>query len=488
MARVSLRDYVEAVFPVILVETFQEDKVISDVINFGLRENYYSWDVCQGVEKLPKRTPLKKMDIINFFEFVVQRERNSAFFVRDGGAWIQEGTAYIKVIRALKNIIPHLKSAKKTIIFIDAEFEIPRRLSKEVVLYQDRLPSTEELRPIAERLISDNRDKFSTARVTDEAIISSRGLTLAEAENIYALSLIKHKDLDKFLISDERLSTVRKSGLAEIWEPVPEDQVGGLDKLKSYLKNRLKAFSDPELPNPKGILLVGIPGTGKSLSAKMAASLFEIPLVRLDIPSLKGSRVGESERKMRLATNLVESVAPVVLWLDEFEKAVGGIRSSNYTDAGTTSGMISHLLTWQQECKELVFTVATCNAIEQLPTELVRAGRFDAIFFVDLPNNLERQEIIRIMNKRYGSNIPLEWALDELEGWTGAEIEQLAKDSLFDGLDEAKKNITPISKTMSENVEALQKWARGRARPASSAAISKDFDPAEVIKEVSRNL
>jgi len=244
--------------------------------------------------------------------------------------------------------------------------------------------------------------------------------------------------------------------------------VGGLDLLKRYLSNRKKAFEpgSEHLPKPKALLLVGIPGTGKSLSCKAVASIFGWPLIRLDISSLKGSLVGESERKIRQATATIDAFGRAVVWLDEIDKVFGGVKSSSKTDGGTTASMFGHFLTWMQETTSPVLVMATANNIKDLPPEFMRAGRFDAMFFVDLPTVKERLEIMEIMNDRYNAQIPEGYA-DNLNGWTGAEIEQLAKDSLFDGLDEAMKSIVPLSKTMKEEIGALQQWATTRARRAN---------------------
>jgi SpoVK/Ycf46/Vps4 family AAA+-type ATPase len=257
--------------------------------------------------------------------------------------------------------------------------------------------------------------------------------------------------------------------LMEFFPPVAVEQVGGLSLLKQYLFNRKKAFEPGynHLPKPKALLLVGIPGTGKSLSCKAAASILCWPLIRLDISSLKGSLVGESERRMRQATATIDAFGKAVVWLDELDKVFAGVRSSGHTDGGTTASMFGHFLTWMQETQSPVLIMATANDIKELPPEFLRAGRFDAMFFVDVPGSAEQTEIIRIMNCRYNSQIP-ESLAEELPGWTGAEIEQLAKDSLFDGLEVAQANIVPLSRTMKEEISALQQWAQTRARKANT--------------------
>jgi SpoVK/Ycf46/Vps4 family AAA+-type ATPase len=255
----------------------------------------------------------------------------------------------------------------------------------------------------------------------------------------------------------------------EFWEPADIADVGGLENLKRYIQNRAKAFDSCNfhLPRPKGILLVGIPGSGKSLSCKATASILNWPLIRLDIGALKNSLVGESERRMRQATQVIDAFGEAVIWCDEVEKAFAGSRSSGETDAGTTASMFAHFLTWMSETKSPILVMATANDISKLPPEFIRAGRFDAIFFVDLPTASERKDILEIMNRKYKTEIPSGFS-EKLVGFTGAEIEQLVKDSLFDGFDEAFSAIVPLSKVMREEINSLRDWAKTRARLANS--------------------
>ena len=255
----------------------------------------------------------------------------------------------------------------------------------------------------------------------------------------------------------------------EFWEPAAIEDVGGLGSLKSFIANRARAFSpeNEHLPRPKGILLVGIPGTGKSLSCKATASILGWPLIKLDIGGLKNSLVGESERRMRQATQIIDAFGEAVVWIDEVEKAFAGSKSSGETDAGTSASMFGHFLTWMAETKTSVLVMATANNISQLPPEFMRAGRFDATFFVDLPEKSERLEIIKIMNRKYKTDIPLKY-VDKLNGYTGAEIEQLAKDSMFDGLNEAFNNLVPLSRSMREEINSLKEWSKTRARIANT--------------------
>ena len=302
-----------------------------------------------------------------------------------------------------------------------------------------------------------------------KAARAAKGLTEFETETAYALSLIKTGYFSTRIITTQKGQMIRKSGLMEFWEPAAIEDVGGLANLKLFIENRARAFSpeNEHLPRPKGVLLIGIPGTGKSLSCKATASILGWPLIKLDIGGLKNSLVGESERRMRQATQIIDAFGFAVVWIDEIEKAFAGIKSSGETDAGTTAAMFGHFLTWMAETTTSVLVMAAANNISQLPPEFMRAGRFDATFFVDLPEKSERLEIIKIMNRKYKTDIPLKY-VDKLNGYTGAEIEQLAKDSLFDGFDEAFNNLVPLSRSMREEINSLKEWSKTRARIANT--------------------
>ena len=262
--------------------------------------------------------------------------------------------------------------------------------------------------------------------------------------------------------------------------------VGGLDELKKWLSKRGKAFT-PEarefgLPEPRGILLLGIPGCGKSLTAKAISSMWQLPLLKLDVGKVFSSLVGSSEENVRRAIQTAESIAPSILWLDEMEKGFSGLSSSGQTDGGTTARVFGTFLTWLQEKKTPVFVVATCNSVSQLPPELLRKGRFDEIFFVDLPSKAERKEIFKIhLEKRHrdAKNFNLEKLADSAIGFSGSEIEEIIVSALYDAFDDGKEitqqyiensvsSMIPLSKTMEDGIKQTREWAKIRAKKASS--------------------
>ena len=385
----------------------------------------------------------------------------------------------VEIIQEIQNSLPIWKGQGSCLVIPGPRINLPLEIEKYFTLLDFNLPSPQDLLAIQEEL-----GQSVGVYANREAVEAARGLTEFEAETAFALSLVIKKEFCPDVITEQKKQMIRRTGLMEFWPPVPIDQVGGLNLFKHYLTNRMKAFEpgNEHLPKPKALLLVGIPGTGKSLSCKAAASILNWPLIRLDVSALKGSLVGESERKIRQATSTIDAFGKAVVWLDEIDKGFSGVKSSGHTDGGTTSSMFGHFLTWMQETQSPVLVMATANNVKELPPEFMRAGRFDAMFFVDIPTITERREIIRIMNTRYGSEIPEDYA-ENLQGWSGAEIEQLAKDSLFDGLQAASENIVPLSRTMKEEITALREWAKTRARKANSP---EDEDQIPKVRRIQR--
>src|SRR5208283_2110229 len=365
-----------------------------------------------------------------------------------------------EVVQAIQNGVTTWKATGSCLVMIAPLIQIRPELEKIFTVIDLELPDEESLFHLQMELA-----KTVKVEPNPESVRAARGLTEFEAETAFALSLVKEGRFSAKVIAEAKAQMIRKSGLMDFWSPADINDVGGLENLKSYIRNRSKAFrpENSHLPKPKGILLVGIPGSGKSLSCKATASILGWPLIRLDIGGLKNSLVGESERRMRQATAVIDAFGEALVWVEEVEKSFAGTKSSGETDAGTTAGMFSHFLTWLQETTTPVLIMATANDISKLPPEFMRAGRFDALFFVDLPSLAERKEIIGIMNRKYGTDISVDFG-EKLNGFTGAEIEQLAKDSLFDGLDAAMEAIVPLSRTMREEIQNLRDWARTRAR------------------------
>lgn len=453
----DLSNYLKAGYPGFYIETHEPLRATTSLKTDNWRS--YSWDCQRGIIELDSgRITDDVTDPLGAVKWLGQRN-DAVLFVQN----FHHFFGSVEIIQEIQNSIGLWKGSGCCLAMVGPPVQIPMEIGSFFTVLDFHLPSRNEL-----RLIQQELGASVGVDVVEEAVEAALGLTEFESETAFALSLVLKKRFCAKVITDQKMQMIRRTGLMEFWPPVSLDLVGGLALLKQYLVNRKKAFEpgNEHLPRPKALLLVGIPGTGKSLSCKAAASIFNWPLIRLDISALKGSLVGESERRIRQATSTIDAFGRGVVWLDEIDKSFAGVKSSGKTDGGTTSSMFGHFLNWMQETTSPVLVMATANNIQDLPPEFMRAGRFDAMFFVDLPTVPEREEIIRIMNRRYGSAIPGEYAKD-ISGWTGAEIEQLAKDSLFDGLDEAVKNIVPLSKTMKEVISALQQWATTRARKAN---------------------
>ena len=453
----DLNNYLKAGYPGFYIETLEPLRATATLKTGNWQS--YSWDCLRGIsERETGRITDDVVDPLSAVKWLGERN-DTVLFVQNFHHFVTS----VEIIQEIQNSIPIWKASGCSFAMVGPPVNLPREIGNFFTVLDFKLPSQTELRLIQEELA-----ESVGVEVAEDAVEAALGLTEFESETAFALSLVLKKRFCANVVTQQKMQMIRRTGLMEFWPPVPTDMVGGLDLLKRYLSNRKKAFlpGNEHLPKPKALLLVGIPGTGKSLSCKAAASIFGWPLIRLDISSLKGSLVGESEHKIRQATATIDAFGRGVVWLDEIDKVFAGVKSSGRADGGTTSAMFGHFLTWMQETKSPVLVMATANNIQELPPEFLRAGRFDAMFFVDIPTTEERHEIIGIMNERYGSEIP-EGYETQLGGWTGAEIEQLAKDSLFDGLEDALKTIVPLSKTMKEDIDSLQQWATTRARRAS---------------------
>jgi SpoVK/Ycf46/Vps4 family AAA+-type ATPase len=313
---------------------------------------------------------------------------------------------------------------------------------------------------------------------------------------VFAKIIVKYERLsgeDVNEVSSEKQQIIRKSGLLEYYASVESfSNIGGLSVLKDWLNKRAMAFSQEArmfgLPAPKGILMLGVQGCGKSLCAKAVSTQWQLPLLRFDMGRMFGSLVGSSEENVRRAIAVAESVAPAILWVDEIDKAFAGAQGSGATDGGTTARVFGTFLTWLSEKSAPVFVVATANDISQLPPELLRKGRLDEIFFVDLPSPEERTEVFRIHLTKRG-RAPQGFDLGALSGgskdFSGAEIEEAINSALYDafyaGEDlttahvlKALGETVPLARTMDEQINRLRSWAEGRARNASVARGAKE--------------
>ncbi|MHB9036467.1 MAG: AAA family ATPase [Armatimonadota bacterium] len=447
----------------------------------------YTWSITHGVQPPPPAGG-QALTVLAALEFVQKCDEDAVFIFRDMHSTIADSV----VIRRLRDLVTVLKSSRKTLIILSPILRLPSELEKDITVVDYNLPSYDELGELLDLIIDKMKRDGADVDVDlslderESVIKAAQGLTLTEAENVFARSLVEKRAFDVDVVLKEKEQIVRKSGLLEYY-PATERfaNVGGLDILKDWLKKRGSSFTQKAreygLPEPKGILLLGVQGCGKSLSAKAVGSLWNLPMLRLDVGKIFSGIVGSSEQNVRRAIQVAESVAPVVLWMDEMEKGFAGVQSSPLSDAGTTSRVFGTFITWLQEKTAPVFVVATANDISQLPPELLRKGRFDEIFFVDLPSEGERKDIFQIhLSKR--KRDPNLYDIDSFaaasSGFSGAEIEQAVISALFDAFPDGRevtnddilnaiRSGVPISVTMAEQIAYLRAWAEKRARKAS---------------------
>ncbi len=488
---------VRARYPLVYLVTSEEQRL--EAILGELAENHgkalLGWSVAKGFRRLGgARTQAAPEDAREPLAAVAAIEKLSEptlVVLKDFHPYLQDPA----VVRGVRELAPALKSSFTTVLLLSPTLVIPPELEKEISVLDVPLPGYRDLVLLLKEIVAvvrqGNRARIDlTKDDADQLVKAALGLTLAEAENAFAKAIAKDGRLSKDdvpLVLEEKRQVIRKSGLLEYH--VSDEtlaNVGGLDALKAWLTRRGAAFSEAArrfgLPEPKGLLLLGVQGCGKSLTAKAIAAQWGLPLLRLDMGRIFSGLVGSSEENLRRAIGVAESVAPVVLWIDEVEKGVAGMQSSGFTDGGVTARVMGTLLTWLQEKTAPVFVVATANRIELLPPELLRKGRFDEIFFIDLPALAERREILRIHVSKRGRQ-PASYDLDALarqaEGFSGAELEQAVISALYDAFAEGKDleqrhlaravaESLPLSVTMREEMAKLREWARTRTRAASA--------------------
>ncbi|WP_437310907.1 AAA family ATPase [Sorangium sp. So ce388] len=364
---------------------------------------------------------------------------------------------------------------------------LPVDLRKEVPSVELPLPDVDDLRTVCEDAARELDVPLD--RAADEVLEAARGLTIMEARLAFGQAAIAHRRLGRDavpIIVHEKERIIRQSEVLEFHEPqAGMADVGGLENLKEWLDRRGRAFGagarEYGLDAPKGVMLLGVQGCGKSLVAKAVAAAWQFPLLRFDMGRVFGGLVGQSEGNIRSALHVAQALAPCVLWIDEIEKGLAGMSSSDVSDAGTTARVAGTLLTWMQEKSAPVFVVATANRVELLPPELLRKGRFDEIFFVDLPTRRVREEILGIhlrRKRRDPRDFDLAALAEASAGCSGAEIEEAVREGLFSAFAageeirtrhvvEALQATYPLSRTMREPIEELRRWAKVRARLAS---------------------
>jgi ATP-dependent 26S proteasome regulatory subunit len=498
----EIETLIRARYPILYIITSEEMRVQKLLLEIAARrqKKVFEWTYSSGIvlagasiQSQKGRNPATK-EPLAALDLVIDQVEPAIFLFKYFHPFLTRSN--FAVIRRLKDIALHLKNSRKTIVLISPVMEIPAELDKEITVINFPQPNKDELALQLDEAIEDLRGSQQVQVELDgdgreRLLQAALGLTLGEAENVFAKIIVKNQRLSADAVGEviaEKQQIIRKSGLLEYYEAEEDfNSVGGLDVLKDWVRKRAVAFTAEAqafgLPAPKGVLLLGVQGCGKSLCAKAVSRLWQLPLLRFDMGRMFGSLVGSSEENVRRAIAVAESIAPAVLWVDEIDKAFSGFQSSGVTDAGTTARVFGTFLTWLSEKRAPVFVVATANDVSQLPPELLRKGRLDEIFYVDLPQEDERAEIFRIhLAKR--NRTPEEFDLPALVAaspeFSGAEIEEAIISALYDAFYAkqelatahvlaALRQTVPLAKTMAEKVAAQRTWAVGRARSASVA-------------------
>jgi hypothetical protein len=474
-------------FTLIVIVTLEEERVVKILKDLAERKErpLYTWDIADGFKAVTdKNTPIQHgATELEALAQIAKSPDGAVYLLKD----FHESWGDKKIKRKLRTLAQDLIYTKTSIIVTTPSNQIPEELKDKAVIIEMPLPDTATLAESLDLLLKHpGLKKEISADERDRFLQAALGLTTSQAQRVFTKALVRdgsRREDDINLVTEEKRALIRESQALE-YHPVSESllSVGGLVVLKEWLSSRTKAFSsaaqDYGLPSPKGIALIGIPGTGKSLAAKMIGNMWKLPLLQLDVGSLFGSYIGESEERARKAFRLVETVAPCILWLDEMEKAL----SHGGNDSGTSTRVFGTILTWMSERRAPVFVAATANDISSLPPELLRRGRFDEIFFLDLPNKSERIEIFSVhlrKRKRDALKFDLGLLAEATEGFVGAEIEQSIIDALYFSFNAhrevttedilvACKRTIPLSVSQEERIDYLRSWlTEGRAISAS---------------------
>jgi SpoVK/Ycf46/Vps4 family AAA+-type ATPase len=486
---------IQAQYPLIYLVTSEEERAeqaIAEIAQVGKpQRRLFVWTVTHGIVEYGQPRNVTQHNTVSPEAAIewVTRQRDPAIFVfKDLHPFVDSPA----VTRWLRDAIASFRGSQKTILLMSPVQQIPIELEKEVAVLDFAMPNMTELNQVLSQQLELTRNRRITTETREKLLKAALGLTRDEAEKVYrkaqvTASKLTEEEVD--IVLSEKKQLIRRNGILEyIEEDETIQSVGGLEELKRWLTQRSNAFTERAreygLPQPKGMLILGVPGCGKSLIAKTTSRLWGLPLLRLDMGRVyDGSMVGRSEANLRNALKTAESISPAILFIDELDKAFAGTAGSADSDGGTSSRIFGSFLTWMQEKDSPVFVMATANRVERLPGEFLRKGRFDELFFVDLPNAEERKDIFRIhlsKRKRDVSRFDLDQLANVSDGFSGAEIEQALVAAMYDAFAQereftqldiiaAVKATQPLSKTMSEQVTALRDWARQRARPAAAS-------------------
>ena len=493
--KTKLGNYFRASYPGIVINTTEEQRALGEIYAAAKEtgKNIFTWSATEGLSQATPdiRTFQDTNELLPAMQTIREMRglENSIMILRDLSAWPFDRDPFHA--RGLRDLLAWAPGTGSCVVIVQPDFKPYPAIEKMVTMLDFALPDAAARLAIAQGIAGSAGIQFNGDGA--ELVRAMAGLSTTEAENALALSLIETGKLDPAIIYREKIAGVKKSGLLEIIEPEPAglDSIGGMDILKTYILKRKDTFSTDAvkygLPDSKGIVLVSPPGCGKSLAARCIGTALTLPTLKLDLGRLFNSLVGETERQTREALRLAEALSPCVLWIDEIEKGLAGSSGSGANDSGVSRRMFGTLLTWLQERRGTIYLVATANNVRTLDPESLRKGRIDEMFAIDLPTPEERLAIFRIHLGKRGRK-SLADTLDKLsapisatDGFTGAEIEAVIIESLFNGFADGRREITaddlvsaakgtvPLSQSAKEKIEDIRTWAKTNARPASSS-------------------
>ncbi len=470
----------------IWIKTREEER-LEKLINFsceGLNiKRFICWDCVNGIKGLKNEEGKFSNNPLGVLNWLKEQSSDIAtvLLVKDFHKFYDDPS----INRTIKELSSALKETSNNLIISSHLFPSSEELDELMTILNLPLPDQKELKDLIKKIAINTYSNLGEQDLNELSIASS-GLTEIKVKQVTAKALAQRGKISKEDIKDileEKKQVIARSEILEFFEAKSsQDDIGGLDVLKVWLNQRYRAFSkearDYGLPIPKGVLLVGAQGTGKSLTAKSISRSWSMPLLRLDVGRLFSSLVGSSEARTRETISRAEAMSPCILWIDEIDKGFGGDARS---DGGTSQRVLASLLTWMSEKESAVFVIATANAIDKLPAELLRKGRFDEIFFLDLPNSEERLSILdlHLKKRRPSYSFPLTTIIDRTDGFSGAELEQAVIEGMHISFSEnrelmekdlikAVSELVPLSRTAKEQIDLLKEWSStGRARSAS---------------------
>ncbi len=473
-------EYVRACFAGIWIETFEPDEALREIAELCQRQEWSlaTWDVERGLHVAGSGDAT---DAVATTDPVAAIQSVNALSSDDGAGILVLQNFHrllgsLEVIQAMSRQIGVGKQNRTFLVVLAPVVQIPVELGKQFVVIQHELPDREQLQTIAEEVATE-AGELPDSDGLDRVLDSAAGLTRYEAEGAFSLSLVRHGCVRPDVIWSLKSQTLRKSGLLGLYRGGERfDQLGGLDNLKAFSLRALRRRNGRTDCRPKGVLLLSPPGCGKSAFAKSLGNETGRPTLTLDFGAMMGSLVGQSESNIRQALRIADAMSPCVLFCDELEKGLSGSGNSN-GDSGVSSRVFGSFLTWLNDRDSEVFVVATCNDISRLPPELVRAERFDSVFFVDLPDKEQRKAIWQIHLRTFDLDADQERPKDD--SWTGAEIRSCCRlAALLDvPLVQAAMNVVPVATTAADSVERLRHWASGRCLSADHAGVFQHATP-----------